>query len=403
MSDILIQAEHISKKYCRYLKDSMVYGLSDVGRNAFGLSSHSDQLRKNEFWSVDDVSFEVKRGETLGLVGANGSGKTTILKMLNGIFWPDKGKITIRGQVGALIAVGAGFHPLLTGRENVYVNGAILGMSKQEVDRKFDSIVDFADIGDFIDSPIKHYSSGMYVRLGFAVAVHSHCNILLIDEILAVGDINFQAKCIDKIKERAAQGVAIVFISHNFDAVQMLCKNTIYLSKGKIIQYGNTDKILTALRKDVADGLTINVDGVRRGTMDVEIKKVELLDSSDSVKERFRRGESLNVKITYFAKTPVQNVNFSFEVSAENGPIVYDARSGEEGFQSGQIQGEGTIIYKVESKELSAGKYRLSIGCWDSAEYICYDFHEKLYPLVIDEGDDIPNRWEIKKKDLNCR
>src|SRR3989338_5925733 len=192
--DLAIRVEGVSKKYCKSLKRSMLYGMADVARNLCGLRSPSGLLRPREFWAVDDVSFEVRRGESFGLIGPNGSGKTTLLKMLNGIFWPDKGKITTRGRVGALIAVGAGFHPLLTGRENIYINGAILGMNKREIDKKFDSIVEFADIGDFLDSPVKHYSSGMFVRLGFAIAIHCEPDILLLDEVLAVGAINFQKK-----------------------------------------------------------------------------------------------------------------------------------------------------------------------------------------------------------------
>ncbi len=194
--EVAVLVEHVSKKYCKSLKRSMFYSLSDISRNMLGFGSHPSRLRRDEFWALDDVSFEVKRGETLGLVGPNGAGKSTMLKMLNGIFWPDKGRITVRGRVGALIEVGAGFHPLLSGRENIYVNAAILGMGKKEVDRKFDSIVAFADIGDFLDAPVKHYSSGMFVRLGFAVAVHCDPDILLVDEVLAVGDTAFQSKCL---------------------------------------------------------------------------------------------------------------------------------------------------------------------------------------------------------------
>ena len=186
-----IKVDHVSKKYCKSLKRSMSYGIWDIARNTLGLSSRSSRLRKDEFWAVDDVSFEVSRGETVGIIGPNGSGKTTLLKMLNGIFWPDKGKITVKGKVGALIAVGAGFHPALTGRENIYVNAAILGMTKKEVEERFDNILKFADIGDFLDTPVKYYSSGMYVRLGFAVAAHCDPDILLVDEVLAVGDAGF--------------------------------------------------------------------------------------------------------------------------------------------------------------------------------------------------------------------
>ena len=201
MSDARVMIENVSKKYCKSLKRSMGYGLTDMSKNFFGFGSNSSVLRKDEFWAVRDVSVSVKKGETLGLIGPNGSGKTTLLKMLNGIFWPDAGKITMNGRVGALIAVGSGFHPLLTGRENIFVNGAILGMSKKEIESRYDAIVDFAGIGDFLDTPVKYYSSGMFVRLGFAVAIHCEPEILLVDEVLAVGDANFQSKCIKKMKE----------------------------------------------------------------------------------------------------------------------------------------------------------------------------------------------------------
>lgn len=397
MSDVLIKVEHVSKKYCKFLKDSMLYGVTDIGRNALGLSARSERLRKNEFWSVDDVSFEVRRGETLGLVGANGSGKTTMLKMINGIFWPDKGKITVMGRVGALIAVGAGFHPLLTGRENIYINGAILGMTKNEVDRKFDSIVDFSGIGDFLDSPVKHYSSGMYVRLGFAIAVHSHCDILLIDEVLAVGDISFQAKCLEKIKELGREGVTKMFVSHNFDAVEMLCQNVVYLDHGKILRYGETTQIIDQIKKDIAEGSTDNIHAVRHGTKDVEIKKVELLDHDNNIKRNFFRGERLQIKISFFAKKSVEDPSFSVTIFQENGEGVYRAVTRTQGFKTGHIQGDGSIIYTIEAVPLHIGKYWLTIGCWDSSGYTPFDHHEKLYSFNVEPGIGIPDEWQVRR------
>ena len=231
-NDVVIKVENVSKKYCKSLRNSMIYGLQDITRNSLGLSTHSESLRKKEFWAVNGVSFELKKGETLGLIGPNGAGKTTILKMLNGIFWPDKGKISIAGRVGALIQVGAGFHPLLTGRENIYINGAILGMNKAELDEKYDSIVEFADIGDFLDTQVKNYSSGMYVRLGFAIAIHCRPDILLIDEILAVGDLPFRAKCYNMIDKLLNEKVSIVFVSHNMPMVNRICKKVIVLNEG---------------------------------------------------------------------------------------------------------------------------------------------------------------------------
>ena len=230
-----IKVEGVSKKYCKSLKRSMAYGLTDIVRNSCGLRTNSCLLRPDEFWALDDVSFEIRRGESFGLIGHNGSGKTTLLKMLNGIFWPDKGKITVSGRVGALIAVGAGFHPMLTGRENIYINAAILGMAKSEVDRKFDAIVNFADIGDFLDSPVKHYSSGMYVRLGFAIAVHCNPEILLVDEILAVGDRDFQVKCFQKMHElKKDEGVTIILVSHNEYTMREYTQSSLVIDRGKM-------------------------------------------------------------------------------------------------------------------------------------------------------------------------
>lgn len=397
-NDVLIKVENVSKKYCRYLKDSMVYGAADIGRNMLGLSSHSEQLRPNEFWSVSDVSFEVKRGETLGLVGANGCGKTTMLKMINGIFWPDQGKITIKGRIGALIAVGAGFHPLLTGRENIYINGAILGMSKKEVDQKFDSIVDFSGVEEFLDSPVKHYSSGMYVRLGFAIAVHSHCDILLIDEVLAVGDVKFQSKCLEKIKELGKQGVTKIFVSHSFEAVQTLCKNSLYLVQGKMRSYGATHDVLDQFKKDVAGGLVEGADCLRYGTKDVEITKVEILDAAGLQKTAFKRGERFRVRMSFFAKSSIHNPSFTVLVHDENGQLLHVTDSGVRKYKTGDVKGEGVITYTFEALPLHKGKYWLSTGCWQEGGNIAFDHHERMYPFIIEPGGDMPEEWEIQTK-----
>jgi len=229
----------------------MLYGMMDIGRNVFGMSSRPDKLRKGEFWAVDNLSFELNKGETFGIIGPNGSGKTTLLKMLNGIFWPDKGKISIRGKVGALIAVGAGFHPMLTGRENISINAAIIGMTKRELERKFDDIVEFAEIGDFLDSPVKFYSSGMYVRLGFAVAVHCEPDLLLVDEVLAVGDVNFQNKCLKKMQE-ILDKTTVIFVSHNMNSVRLLCNRCLALSKGKVLSMGDTSDVINVYLKHAA-------------------------------------------------------------------------------------------------------------------------------------------------------
>ena len=232
-NEVLVQADGVSKKFCRDLKRSLWYGLQDMGTELVGMRS-SEDLRKDEFWAVQNVSFELRRGQCLGLIGHNGAGKSTLLKMLNGLLKPDRGTITMRGKVGALIELGAGFNPLLTGRENIYINGQILGLSKQEVDAKFDRIVEFSEIAEFIDTPIQNYSSGMKVRLGFAVASQMEPDVLIIDEVLAVGDVGFRIKCINRIFEMA-QSAAIIFVSHTMPHISRIATQLILMEKGEVI------------------------------------------------------------------------------------------------------------------------------------------------------------------------
>lgn len=281
----------------------MLYGIKDIGRNMLGLSSHSDKLRKNEFWAVNDVSFELKKGETLGIIGPNGSGKTTLLKILNGIFWPDKGKITIKGRVGALIQVGAGFHPMLTGRENIYINSAILGMSKKEIDNKFDDIVEFADIGDFIGSPVKFYSSGMFVRLGFAVAVHCEPDILLIDEVLAVGDIDFQSKCLNKIGEMREKGVSTIIVSHRMGVISRFCQRALFLDHGNTKYIGDVTKSIDLYKRNISAKEHIGnfefLQGDVKGSGLVRFTKVQFLDENKNSITEINAHSDLIVRIYY--------------------------------------------------------------------------------------------------------
>ncbi|WP_206081318.1 polysaccharide ABC transporter ATP-binding protein [Mariprofundus ferrooxydans] len=233
----LVKVEGVSKKFCRSLKKSLWYGVQDLGREITGRrNSGEETLRKDEFWSVNDISFELKRGECIGIIGHNGAGKSTLLKMLNGLIKPDKGKITMRGRVGALIELGAGFNPILTGRENVYVNGQVLGFTKKEIDVKFDEIVAFAEIEKFIDMPVQNYSSGMRVRLGFAVAAQMEPDILILDEVLAVGDQGFQIKCLNRIHELLGKS-AVIFVTHSMPFVSLICSKSLVMHNGNNICY----------------------------------------------------------------------------------------------------------------------------------------------------------------------
>ncbi len=240
-SEVLVSVDAISKRFCRSLKRSLWYGVTDIvsDLNPFSTQSNEVLLRENEFWAVRNVSFELRRGDCLGLIGRNGAGKTTLLKMLNGLIKPDTGRITIRGRVGALIALGAGFNPVLTGRENIYVNGSVLGLTKAEVDRRLDEIIEFAEIEEFIDSPVQNYSSGMQVRLGFSIAAKLiKPDVLILDEVIAVGDEGFRSKCYQVVGDLLGQ-CAVIFVSHSMPMTYRLSNHVIVLSNGEAVFSGD--------------------------------------------------------------------------------------------------------------------------------------------------------------------
>lgn len=236
-NEVLVKVEGLSKKFCKDLKTSLWYGVKDLYANVCG-NTHERLLRPKEFWAVKDINFELRRGECLGLIGHNGAGKSTLLKILNGLINPDAGKVTIRGRVGALIELGAGFNPILSGRENIYNNGAVLGFTKKEIDAKLQTIIDFAELEEFIDMPVQNYSSGMKVRLGFAVAAQMEPDVLIIDEVLAVGDLGFVLKCF-KVIDTILPNTAIVFVSHNMPMVSRICNQIMLMDHGVSKFQGN--------------------------------------------------------------------------------------------------------------------------------------------------------------------
>jgi lipopolysaccharide transport system ATP-binding protein len=242
----LVEIRGLSKKFCRKLKRSLWYGIRDIGAELIGSRRNRVKLRKEEFWALKDVSFEIKKGELVGLIGANGAGKTTLLRLLSGLIKPDEGEIIVRGKIQALIALGAGFNPILTARENIYINGAVLGFSKKEMDQLIGEIMDFAEIDEFIDMPVQSYSSGMQVRLGFSVAVNLKPDILIVDEVLAVGDASFRRKARNKMMELLHSGISVLFVSHNMSLVSSMTSRCIYLDKGQMKAIGPSDQV-TAL------------------------------------------------------------------------------------------------------------------------------------------------------------
>jgi len=236
----LVEVRSLSKKFCRDLKKSLRYGIRDIGREILGRPQNAERLRSDEFWALRDVSFSLFSGEALGLLGRNGAGKTTLLRLLNGLIRPDTGLIGIHGRLTPLIELGAGFAPILTGRENIYVNGAILGLPGKIVDDRIDAIIDFAEIGDFIDTPVQSYSEGMKARLGFAVAVHLVPDLMLVDEVLAVGDLGFQRKCLKHMARYLSNDEALILVSHNMHLIQSICERCLVLDAGRIVFDGTT-------------------------------------------------------------------------------------------------------------------------------------------------------------------
>lgn len=300
----------------------MYYGAKDAVRRILGMEAQSDVLREKEFWALEDISFELKRGECLGVIGPNGAGKSTLLKLLNGIISPDKGRLMTRGRVGALIQVGAGFHPNLTGRENIYVNGQILGMDKAFIDNKFDAIVDFADIGDFLDTPVKFYSSGMFVRLGFAVAAHMEPDVLLVDEVLAVGDIGFRAKCYNVIYEFQKQA-SIIIVSHNMYQVARTSTQAMHLRGGSIhIHSSDVNAVIEECNKNFSSQETIVLSepGVAADKFRINDKD---LDSSHVV----RYGESFCLSFDFFAPDEYEYIEVSISLISSEQQVVSNCNS----------------------------------------------------------------------------
>jgi lipopolysaccharide transport system ATP-binding protein len=406
--EIAIRVDHVSKKFCRNLRKSMQYGMHDIGRNLLRMSTKPDMLRKDEFWAVDDVSFELHRGETLGIIGANGSGKSTILKMLNGIFMPDKGRIEINGRVGALIEVGAGFHPMLTGRENIYVNGAILGMNKEEMDEKFDDIIEFADIGDFIDTPVKHYSSGMYVRLGFSVAAHCEPEILLVDEVLAVGDITFQARCFNKINNLVEAGTTIVLVSHDLHRIRQYCKRTLFTNNGKTLFIGETAEacrqyILSSQQrhKNADKQFVETIFGPQISPVstlkDISFK---MRDSQGNERTKLKVGEEAYFHFSFFYAGKADNLEIAINIYREDGFYLVGLNTVIDELKISVDHGMCKGILKIERVNLTPGNYTTIFMIVNGGEFLTrghnMDFSvlsEKTHPGFID----LPHEWDLRE------
>lgn len=382
-----IRADGVSKKFGLTLRQTMKYGLRDVARKLLGRSSTSGVLREGEFWAVHDVSFTLCGGESLGIMGVNGCGKTTLLRILNGVYAPDAGRIQIRGRVGALIAAGAGFAPMLTGRENVYVNGALLGLTTKEIEGLMDEIIAFSELGHFIDLPVKNYSSGMYVRLGFAIAALSRPDVLLMDEVLAVGDLNFQKKCFDHILQLKRQGTAIILVSHSPGAIWSVCDRGLFMDRGRVLVDGSAEDVIRGyddqnsrnaaeanLQFDQAvaahegtareDDTKAEYGHSKGGTGDVVCTSVRLLQGSDAAHSgEFEFRESIVIEAEIEVKLPQENLLLRFTVDAVHYRFIATMDSYEQGLRLPHVApGSYRLQVQVHQPNFRPGAYTLNVG-----------------------------------------
>lgn len=332
-TEVLISVENVSKKFCRDLKQSLFYAVQDIATDITGGSRKSDTLRPKEFWALKDVSFQLRQGEALGLVGSNGAGKSTLLRIITGLIKPDTGYVKIRGRVAPLIALGAGFNPILTGRENIYANMSILGLSRKEIENKFQEIIDFAEIWDAIDAPLQTYSSGMAARLGFACAVHVEPDIMLIDEVLSVGDIKFRMKCHRRLAKLREKGTAFVLVSHSSAALLNVCQSAIYLAKGKLIATGDVDTVMRKYEEDLCLGGTEKAVGAmflpekpESESSGIDIVSLSFKDEEGNILETLVSGEPTYLCVECKAYKKIAKANLCVTVTGiagENEQLLY--------------------------------------------------------------------------------
>lgn len=406
MTQPAIRLENVSKKFVIHHERPRSFQEAAVGLFR-GNSS------REELWAVRNVNFIVDQGEALGLIGPNGSGKSTILKLISRILEPTQGDIRVNGRLSALLELGAGFHPDLTGRENIYLNGSMLGLSCSEMDAHYDDIVEFSELDRFIDMPVKHYSSGMAMRLGFAVAIHVEPDVLLTDEVLAVGDESFQMKCLDRIYELRSQDVSIVFVSHSLEDVRELCDRTLWLDNGELQHLGPTEQVIDLYRDSVTakEEERLSAEhgegaGERWGSGEVEIIDVRFRDASGIERHVFHTGEPMTACIRYRAHERIEKPVFGIAIHRSDGLHVNGPNTKLAGYPIDHVEGEGEIHYAIESLPLLAGTYQFSATCYDSACAHPYDHHHRMYTFRVQRGEIkeefgmfyIPSRWEHRKR-----
>jgi lipopolysaccharide transport system ATP-binding protein len=382
-----IRVQGLSKKFGLTLAQSMHYGLRDMAGRVFGRAATEQTLRDGEFWAVHDASFELRPGEALGIMGVNGCGKTTLLRVLNGVYAPDAGRVELRGRVGALIAAGAGFAPMLSGRENVYINGALLGLSTTEIDGLMDEIVAFSELGQFIDLPVRNYSSGMFVRLGFAIAALSRPDILLMDEVLAVGDLNFQKKCFDHILQLKRQGTAIILVSHSPGAIWSVCDRGLFMDHGRVLvdgpvediirAYGDQnarnaataavqfDRAVAAHHGEADEPIPADYGHSKGGTGDVVCSRIGFVDVTGHpvAEPEFAFGESFVIEADIAVHAPLEDLLLRYTIDAAHYRYIAILDSYEQNCRLPEVaRGDYRLRVRLNAPNLRPGVYTVNMA-----------------------------------------
>jgi len=349
----VVKVENVKKKYCKDLKKSLWYGIKDISYDIIGKNEDNHFLRPSEFWALDNISFKLKKGQSLGIIGKNGAGKTTLLKLINGLFKPNSGTISIHGTVGALIALGTGFNPILTGRENVKIAGSVLGFTDNQIEEKLEEILDFSEIGDFIDAPVKSYSSGMLVRLGFSVAVQLNPDLLLVDEVLAVGDLAFMVKCQKKITEYRNSGGSLILVSHGMHNIRFHCDKAIWLEKSQLCMEGDSSKVcdeyeISIARQKNIQGHQIMCDEkVSIG----EVRYTELLT----------QGEPFTLEVEFFTERRIEKPIIVLSIFDVKNQYLISNYSHIDGFNLPFERGKNTVSIFFDNMPLSKGVYNINL------------------------------------------
>jgi lipopolysaccharide transport system ATP-binding protein len=393
MSDIAIRVENLSKRYeigaAKRRHDTLRDQIADGLKTVFSRNGQPRQL-KESIWALKDISFEIKHGEVVGFIGRNGAGKSTLLKILSRITAPTAGHAEVRGRVGSLLEVGTGFHGELTGRENIYLNGAILGMKKAEIDRNFDAIVAFAEIDKFLDTPVKHYSSGMYVRLAFAVAAHLEPEILIVDEVLAVGDAAFQKKCLGKMGQVATEGRTILFVSHSMQTIASLCETAIWLESGCTKLLGPAHSVIQHYSAMTAKHLSDYTDlsGLPRRADLGKSLRIMSIESSPAI---LRHGESVTLRVRFEARKTLEDVTIGVGFSTAEGTrlLTYETDF-QEGYRPRVFEGQEMCVeLKIDRLPLAPGIYALDVGS-RSGDSFPLDYLPTFGLVEIIPGEETP-------------